>query len=119
MERVYRVHEVEVTTAQMIDETGTHYTLTPFDPSSDDGRYEGEVCHRGRVFEFEPGVLIEVYETQYGEPAFRCKSLGEERVYYGDELVDHMGRSIDSLIGHTRAQTPTDEVVENTRDLIA
>lgn len=119
MTRVYRVYEVEIHTALMIDETGTQYTLTPVDPTTDDGRYYGEVLHRGRVFEFAQGALTEVYETTQGEVAFRCQRLGEERVYLGDELVDRRGYSIDSLIGHTRPGRPEEEVVENVDELIA
>lgn len=117
--QVYRVYEVEIHTAQMIDETGTNYTLTPSDPSSNDGRYYAEVTHRGRVFDFADGALIEVYETQLGEPAFRCQRLGEEHIYFGDELLDQRGHSIDSLIGRTRTQQPDDEIVEDTRELVS
>ncbi len=110
--KVYRVHEVDIHTAPMIDETGVFYTLTPIEPTDDTGRYEGEVNWRGRVFEFAPGVLIEVYETKMGETAFRCRWIGRTHVFLGDELLDDRGNCIDSLLGRTRELQDGDEIEE-------
>lgn len=104
---VIRIHEVNVTQAYSIYETGRFYALGHVGIRDPAGYYDGSCTPTDRVLELAAGV--EVSENKAGGVTFRLGGT----LLLDSELLDCGGRITDRRFGTTRHAKPGEAIIED------